>query len=151
MVGDRIMYSKKVMDLFQHPKNMGEMKNPDGIGEIGNLTCGDVMKIYIKVEKNKRKEEVIKDIRVETFGCVAAVSSSSILTEMVKSRTIKYALSITKDQIIKKLGGLPPIKYHCSVLAVDALRNSIKDYRKKLEGNKISQRSGKKILRKHDR
>ena len=124
-------YSKKVMDLFHHPKNMGEMKNPDGIGIIGNPTCGDVMKIYIKVSKNKVGEEFIKDIKVETFGCVAAVSTSSILTEMVKGKTIKYALSVTKDQIIKKLGGLPTIKYHCSVLAVDALRNSIEDYRKK--------------------
>lgn len=124
-------YSKKVMDLFHHPKNMGEMKNPDGVGIIGNPTCGDVMKIYIKIGKNKKGEEFIKDIKVETFGCVAALSSSSILTEMVKGKTIKYALSITKDQIIKKLNGLPPIKYHCSVLAVDALKNSIDDYRKK--------------------
>lgn len=125
------MYSKKVMELFQHPKNMGGMKNPDGVGKIGNPICGDVMWLYIRVGKNKQKEEIIKDIKVETFGCVAAVSSSSILTEMVKGKTIKYALSITKDQIVKKLDGLPPIKYHCSVLAVYALRNSIEDYRKK--------------------
>ena len=124
------IYSKRVMELFQHPKNMGGMKNPDGVGIVGNPACGDVMKIYIKIGKNKKNEEIIKDIKVETFGCVAAVSSSSILTEMVKSKTLKHALNVKKDQVIKKLGGLPHIKYHCSVLAVDALRNSIEDYMK---------------------
>ncbi len=125
------MYSKKVMDIFSHPRNMGEMNDPDGVGKIGNPVCGDVMWIYIKVGRNKEGEEIIKDVKVKTFGCVAAIVTSSAVTEMVKGKTIMYALSITKDRVIKKLGGLPPVKYHCSVLAVDALKRAIEDYRKR--------------------
>jgi len=123
-------YTYKVMELFRNPKNMGSLKDPDGVGLIGNPKCGDIMKIYIKVGKNKQNEEIIEDVKVETFGCVAALSSSSILTEMIKGKTIKYALAITKDDVVKKLGGLPPVKYHCSVLAVDALKNAVENYRK---------------------
>jgi len=118
-------YSKKVMQHFENPKNIGEIKNADGIGEVGNLRCGDVMKISIKVEKN-----VIKDIKFKTFGCVAAISTSSILTEIVKGKTIKQAKAITKDDIVKELGGLPNVKIHCSLLAIDALKAAIKDYEK---------------------
>ena len=118
-------YSKKVMQHFENPKNIGEIKNADGIGEVGNLRCGDVMKISIKVEKN-----VIKDIKFKTFGCVAAISTSSILTEIVKGKTIKQAKAMTKDDIVKELGGLPNIKVHCSLLAIDALKAAIKDYEK---------------------
>lgn len=128
-------YSDKVIELFKNPKNMGSIKDADGVGLIGNPQCGDIMKIYIKIGKNKKNQETIKDVKVETLGCVAALSSSSILTEMVKGKTVEYALSVTKGQIVKKLGGLPAVKYHCSVLAVDALKNAIKNYRGKAKSN----------------
>lgn len=124
-------YSKKVMELFQHPKNMGEMKNPDGIGKIGNPVCGDVMWLYIKVGKNKKGEEIIKDIKVKTFGCVAAIATSSAITEIAKGKTIKEAEKITNKQIVDVVEGLPPQKIHCSVLAAEALKKAINDYKKK--------------------
>jgi nitrogen fixation NifU-like protein len=124
-------YSKKVMELFQHPKNMGEMKNPDGIGKIGNPVCGDVMWLYIKIGRNKSGEEIIKDIRVKTFGCVAAIATSSAITELAKGKTIKEAESITNKNIVDVVEGLPPQKVHCSVLAAQALRRAIDDYRKR--------------------
>jgi len=117
-------YTKKVLELFQKPHNYGKIKNPDGIGKVGNIICGDVMWLYIKVDK----KEVIKDIKFETFGCVAAISTSSIITDLAKGKTIKEALKITKDKVIDSLGGLPRLKYHCSVLAVDALAEAIYDY-----------------------
>jgi nitrogen fixation NifU-like protein len=120
------MYSKKVMQHFEHPKNVGVMKNPSGFGEKGNLRCGDVMDIYIKVENG-----IIKDIKFKTFGCVAAIASTSILTEMVKGKTIEQAEKITKDDVVKEMGELPPVKLHCSLLAVDALKEAIKDYKGK--------------------
>jgi nitrogen fixation NifU-like protein len=129
------LYTKKVMETFKNPHNYGRIKNADGIGKVGNPVCGDVMHLYIKVGNppagGKKGEEIIKDIKFETFGCVAAISTSSIITDLAKGKTIKEALKITKDSIIKKLGGLPSIKYHCSVLAVDALAEAIKDYRGK--------------------
>lgn len=121
------IYTKKVLDLFKKPHNYGRMKNPDGVGKVGNPRCGDVMWLYIKIGKN----EIIKDIKFETFGCVAAISTSSIITDLVKGKTISEALKITKDNVVESLGGLPKIKYHCSVLAVDALAAAIKDYQKK--------------------
>ncbi len=121
-----MQYSKKVLQHFRHPKNMGKLKNPDGIGKVGNPICGDVMTIYIKV-KNKK----ITDIKFETFGCVSAIASSSIITSLVKGKKIDYVLKLTKDNVIKKLGGLPPIKIHCSVLAVDTIHEAIYDYLKK--------------------
>jgi nitrogen fixation NifU-like protein len=122
------LYTTKVMEIFKNPHNFGKIKNADGIGKVGNIICGDVMWLYIKVAENKKKEEIIKDIKFETFGCVAAISTSSMITDLVKGKTIKQALKVKKDNIIKKLGGLPSIKYHCSVLAVDALTEAIYDY-----------------------
>jgi len=118
------LYTPKVMEAFKNPHNYGKIKNADGIGKIGNIVCGDVMWLYIKVDD----KEKIKDIKFETFGCVAAIATSSMITDLVKGKTIKDALKIKKDDIIKKLGGLPSIKYHCSVLAVDALTEAIYDY-----------------------
>ena len=125
------LYTKKVFQHFQNPKNMGRLKNSDGVGKVGNLTCGDVMWLYIKVGKNKRKQEIIKDIKFETFGCVAAIATSSAITDLALNKTIEQALKISKTQIVKSLGGLPPIKLHCSVLAADALLEAIYDYFKK--------------------
>ncbi|OGS40329.1 MAG: Fe-S cluster assembly scaffold protein NifU [Euryarchaeota archaeon RBG_13_31_8] len=120
------MYTEKVKEHFFHPRNVGEIKNPDGFGKVGNPVCGDVMAIYIKVKDNK-----IVDIKFKTFGCVAAISTSSILTEMVKGKTLDEALKITRDDVANELGGLPAIKMHCSNLAADALHEAIKDYRNK--------------------
>jgi nitrogen fixation NifU-like protein len=126
------LYTPKVLETFKKPHNYGTMKNPDGVGVVGNPTCGDVMKLYIKVGKG----EVIKDIRFETFGCVAAIATSSIITDMVKGKTIKQAMKITKDGVVEELGGLPKIKYHCSVLAVDALHKAIENYNGKIKSKK---------------
>jgi nitrogen fixation NifU-like protein len=120
------MYTKKVMDHFRNPRNMGEIKDADGVGKVGNPTCGDVMAIYIKVKNDK-----IVDIKFKTFGCTAAIASSSIATELVKGKTLDEALKLTRDDVAKELGGLPAIKMHCSNLAADALREAIKDYREK--------------------
>ncbi len=117
------MYSDKVLKHFFHPHNMGHMKNPDGVGEVGNPVCGDILRLYIKVKDNK-----IKDIRFETLGCAAAIAVSSMITEMVKGMKIKDALKISKKDIANELGGLPAIKMHCSSLAEGALRLAIKDY-----------------------
>jgi len=119
-------YTEKVKEHFFHPKNVGEIKNADGIGKVGNPTCGDVMAIYIKVKDNR-----ISDIKFKTFGCTAAIATSSILTEMAKGKTLDEALKITRDDVANELGGLPAIKLHCSNLAADALREAIKDYRSK--------------------
>jgi nitrogen fixation protein NifU and related proteins len=116
-------YSKKVLEHFKNPHNYGKMKKPSAIGEVGNIICGDVMFIYIKVEK-----ELIKDISFETYGCAAAIATSSAVTDLVKGKTIDEALKITKDNIIKTLDGLPSIKIHCSLLAVDALHEAIFNY-----------------------
>lgn len=128
------MYTEKVMEIFRNPKNIGEIKDADGIGRVGNPVCGDVMELFIKVGKNKKGEEIIKDIKVKTFGCVAAISTSSILTDMVKGKTLEEAKKVDKDDIVKELGGLPPMKYHCSVLAHDALLKAIEDYEKRNKG-----------------
>jgi nitrogen fixation NifU-like protein len=116
-------YSKKVIEHFQNPHNYGKMKNPDGVGKVGNPICGDVMHLYIKVEKG-----IIKDIKYETFGCVAAISTSSVVTDLAKGKTLKQALKIDSNKVVKSLGGLPDIKHHCSLLAVDALKKAINDY-----------------------
>ena len=121
-------YSKDVIDLFMDPKNMGEMENPSGLGKVGNPVCGDVMWIYLKINK---ETDVIEDIKVQTFGCVAAIATSSHTTELAKGKTIKEAYQITKKQVADDLGGLPKQKMHCSNLAVDALQRAINDYLKK--------------------
>ena len=119
-------YSKKVMDHFLNPRNVGEMKDADGIGEAGNPVCGDIMRMYIKV-----KDNVITDIKFLTYGCGAAVATSSMVTEMVKGKTIEEALKITNKQVAEALDGLPPIKMHCSLLAEEGIKAAIDDYKKK--------------------
>ena len=121
-------YSKKVMDHFLNPRNVGEMKDADGIGEAGNPVCGDIMRMYIKV-----KDNVITDIKFLTYGCGAAVATSSMVTEMVKGKTIEEALKITNKQVAEALDGLPPIKMHCSLLAEEGIKAAIDDYKKKHE------------------
>ena len=122
------LYSDKVMDHFMNPRNMGEMENPDGVGTVGNAKCGDIMRIYIKVEDN-----VITDVKFKTFGCGAAIATSSKATELVKGKTLDEALQITNKMVMDSLGGLPPVKVHCSVLAEEALHAAIQDYKDRLE------------------
>ena len=120
------MYSKKALQHFQNPKFAGEINNPDGVGEVGNIKCGDIMRVFIKVENNK-----IVDIKFKTYGCVAAIASSDVLCKLAKGKTIEEALKITDKQIVKELGNLPPVKLHCSVLGMNALRKAIENYKKK--------------------
>ncbi|MDT8284675.1 MAG: Fe-S cluster assembly scaffold protein NifU [Thermovirgaceae bacterium] len=120
------MYSEKVMDLFMHPINAGKMENPDGVGEVGNPRCGDIMKIYLRI-----KDDRIEDVSFETFGCASAIASSSMVTEMVKGLTIDQALAISNKDVVKALGGLPPQKIHCSLLAEEGIQAAIEDYRSK--------------------
>ena len=120
------MYSEKVMDHFQNPRNVGKMINPDGIGKQGNPICGDVMELAIKVN-----EGIIEDAKFQTFGCCAAIATSSIVTELVKGKTLEDAEKISKQAVADALDGLPPAKMHCSNLAADALHAAIKDYREK--------------------
>jgi nitrogen fixation NifU-like protein len=128
-MSDQGIYSKEVMKHFLKPKNMGRLKPSNGTGEAGNLLCGDIMKIYIKVKKDKKtKKRKIVDIKFECMGCVVAIANSSMITTMAKGKTLEETIKITKDDIIKKLGKIPPIKIHCSILAVDALHEAIYDY-----------------------
>lgn len=120
------MYTQKVMDHFTNPRNVGEIPNADGIGEVGNAKCGDIMRIYLDIDEN-----VIKDVKFKTFGCGAAVATSSMVTEMVKGKTIEEALEISNAAVAEALDGLPPQKMHCSNLAADALHAAIKDYHEK--------------------
>lgn len=120
------MYSEKVMELFRNPKNMGEIENPDGVGKVGNPKCGDLMELFIKVEN-----DIITDVKFKTFGCAAAIATSSMITEMAKGKTLDEAMKITRKDVADELEGLPPIKMHCSNLAADALHAAIEDYRKK--------------------
>jgi len=122
-------YNKKVMKLFMNPKNMGEIKNADGIGKVGNPICGDVMKVYIKIGKNKDKKEIIKDIKFKTFGCAAAIATSSMISQIAKGKTLEEAKKIKYKELVKSLGGLPPIKVHCSNLAIEALNKAIDNYK----------------------
>jgi nitrogen fixation NifU-like protein len=119
-------YSKKVMDHFSHPRNVGEIPDASGVGEVGNPVCGDIMKIYIKV-----KDNIITDVKFNTFGCGAAIATSSMVTEMAKGKTIEEALKLTNEAVAEALDGLPPIKMHCSNLAADGLKAAIADYKKK--------------------
>lgn len=125
-----MQYSKKVLEHFTRPHNQGVIKNPDGVGSVGNPQCGDIMKIYIKVKKNKGKE-VIEDIKFETLGCAAAVATSSMVTDLAKGKTLGEASKITRKDVAEELEGLPPVKMHCSNLAADALQEAIKNYKEK--------------------
>jgi nitrogen fixation NifU-like protein len=125
------MYTEKVMEHFRNPRNMGEMPDADGIGTVGNPVCGDLMTIYIKVKDNR-----IADIKFKTFGCGAAIATSSMITELAKGKTLEKAMKITRSDVAESLGGLPPIKMHCSNLAADGLHAAIEDYLKKREAKK---------------
>ena len=125
------MYTEKVMEHFRNPRNMGEIPDADGTGTVGNPVCGDLMTIYIKVKDNK-----IADIKFKTFGCGAAIATSSMITELAKGKTLEEALKITRGNVAESLGGLPPVKMHCSNLAADGLHAAIEDYLKKREAEK---------------
>jgi len=125
------MYTEKVMEHFRNPRNMGEIPNADGLGTVGNPVCGDLMNIYIKVKDNR-----IEDIKFKTFGCGAAIATSSMITELAKGKTLEEAMKITRGDVADSLGGLPPIKMHCSNLAADGLHAAIQDYLKKKEAQK---------------
>jgi len=126
------IYSKTIVEHFKRPRNVGKIKNASGIGEAGNILCGDVMKLYLKIKKNKEGEDFIEDIKFETLGCIVAIANTSLLTTIVKGKTLKEALKIKREDLIKSLGQpLPPFKIHCSVLAIDALKEAIYDYYQK--------------------
>ena len=120
------LYSEKVMDHLMHPRNVGVIENADGIGEVGNAKCGDIMKIYLKIEN-----DIIVDVKFETFGCGSAIASSSMATEMIKGKSIHEAMELTNQAVTEALDGLPPVKIHCSVLAEEAIKNALKDYYEK--------------------
>lgn len=126
-----ITYSKKVLKEFTNPKNMGEIKDANGIGKVGNPVCGDVMWLYIKVGKNKEGKEIIKEIKFKTFGCAAAIATSSMITQLAKGKTLAEAEKITRNDVAESLKGLPQVKMHCSNLASEALNAAIKNYRSK--------------------
>ena len=121
-----MIYSEKVMDHFKNPRNVGEIKDANGIGEVGNAKCGDIMRIYLKIENN-----IVEDVKFETYGCGSAIASSSMATEMVKGKTIHEALAVTNKAVAEALDGLPPVKMHCSVLAEQAIKAALIDYSKK--------------------
>lgn len=118
-----MMYSDKVWDHFSNPRNVGEIEDADGIGEVGNATCGDIMKIYLKIDK-----DIITDVKFKTFGCGAAIATSSMATEMIKGKPISEALKLTNKAVVEALDGLPPVKVHCSVLAEQAIKHAFADY-----------------------
>ena len=118
-----MLYSDKVMDHFEHPRNVGEIEHADGVGQVGNPKCGDIMKMYLKIDG-----DVITDVKFKTFGCGSAIATSSMATEMIKGKTIDQALAVTNRQVVDALGGLPAHKLHCSVLAEESIKSAIKDY-----------------------
>lgn len=120
------MYSEKVMEHFQNPRNVGEIPDADGIGEVGNAKCGDIMKMYLKIEDN-----IIEDVKFKTFGCGSAIASSSMATELIKGKTIDEVMKLTNRAVVEALDGLPPVKVHCSVLAEQAIKSALLDYSKK--------------------
>ena len=123
------MYSEIVMDHFKNPRNSGSMENPDGVGQVGNPKCGDIMKIYLKIND----DEIIEDVKFETFGCGSAIASSSMATELIKGKSIQDAVELTNKAVIEALGGLPPVKVHCSVLAEQAVKSALYDYSQKTQ------------------
>jgi nitrogen fixation NifU-like protein len=126
------MYTEKVMDHFRNPRNVGSIENASGIGEVGNAKCGDIMKIYLKIND----DDIIEDVKFETFGCGSAIASSSMATELIKGKSINEAVELSNKAVIEALGGLPPVKIHCSVLAEQAVKSALYDY---------SQKTGKTI------
>ena len=120
------MYTEQVMEHFTNPRNVGVIENADGVGEVGNVKCGDIMKIYLKIE-----DEVITDVKFKTFGCGSAVASSSVATELIKGKTVKEALNLSNKDVVTELGGLPAVKVHCSVLAEEAIKAAVYDYAQK--------------------
>ena len=129
------MYNDKVMNVFKDLKNVGALQGANGIGKVGNAACGDIMKVYLKISS----EGVIEDAKFKTFGCVAAIASTSVATEMIKGKTIQEALEIKNNDVIEKLGGLPPQKVHCSIMAEEAIHAAIEDYYKRLEKQQKNQ------------
>ena len=123
-----MQYSEKVMDHFMHPRNVGEIEDADGVGMVGNAKCGDIMKMYLKIDEN----DVIVDCKFKTFGCGAAIATSSMATELIKGRTVKEALELTNSAVVEALEGLPPVKVHCSVLAEEAVKTALADYYNKI-------------------
>ena len=118
-----MLYSEKVMDRFMNPRNVGEIENADGVGEVGNAKCGDIMKIYLKIEN-----DVVVDVKFKTFGCASAIASSSMATELIKGKPLAEVLSLTNKAVVEALDGLPPVKVHCSVLAEEAVKAALLDY-----------------------
>lgn len=135
------MYTKEVLDHFENPRNVGEIKDADGVGEVGNLKCGDVMRVFIKIKTRKVKgksgkekvEDYISDIKFKTLGCAAAIAASSMMTELAKGKSLESAEKITRDDINDSLGKLPAQKYHCSILSADAIKKAIEDYKSRLQ------------------
>lgn len=121
------MYTEKVMDHFEHPRNVGELENPSGVGTVGNAKCGDIMRMYLDIDEN----QIIWDVKFKTFGCGAAVATSSMATELVKGKTVQEALTITNKAVMEALDGLPPVKVHCSLLAEEAIHAALWDYAQK--------------------
>ena len=121
------MYSEKVMDHFQNPRNVGEIENPSGVGTVGNAKCGDIMRIYLDIDEN----QIIRDVKFKTFGCGAAVATSSMATELVRGKNIREAMQITNQAVAEALDGLPPVKMHCSLLAEEAIHAALWDYAEK--------------------
>ncbi|MDP2664016.1 MAG: iron-sulfur cluster assembly scaffold protein [bacterium] len=151
-------YSKEIMKHFKHPQNVGKMKNPSAVGKVGNLRCGDIMYLYLKVEKDKKGREMIKDVKFETYGCTVAIANTSLLTTMIKGKTMEQAMKITKEDLIKKFGNVPFVKVHCSMLAVDALNEAVYDYylknKKKItkelqKKHKMAEKVGEEIGKRH--
>ena len=131
-----MLYSEKVMDHFMHPRNVGVIENADGVGEVGNAKCGDIMKIYLKIEN-----DVVVDVKFKTFGCASAIASSSMATELIKGKPLSEVLSLTNKAVVEALDGLPPVKVHCSVLAEEAVKAALLDYFTKngIENDRVEQ------------
>ena len=123
-----MQYSEKVMDHFMHPRNVGEIEDAQGVGVVGNAKCGDIMKMYLQIDEN----DVITDCKFKTFGCGAAIATSSMATELIKGHTVKEALTLTNSAVVEALDGLPPVKIHCSVLAEEAVKSAVADYYQKI-------------------
>ena len=127
-----MLYSEKVMDHFMHPRNVGEMENPSGVGEVCNAKCGDIMRMYLKIDEN----DIITDVKFKTYGCGTAIASSSMATELIKGKSINDAINLSNKEVAENLDGLPPIKMHCSVLAEEAIKAALYDYQQK-SGHKV--------------